>query len=69
MKRYSLMVRGKRKEWSFEIQAEPEHVEEWREDGLHVDELIAVIPQWAVDLGLMSAWMRIEETIRRLNGG
>jgi hypothetical protein len=52
VKHYALDIRGKRREWTFHIRAEPEHVEEWRADGLQIDEVLNVIPQWYVDLGL-----------------
>jgi hypothetical protein len=55
-KRYSLTVRGERSVWSFTIEAEPEHVEDWRRDGLEVDELLNTIPVWVVDLRLTRAW-------------
>jgi hypothetical protein len=43
MNLYSLTVCGTNKIWSFEIPAEPEWVEAWREDGLEVDEIIVQI--------------------------
>ena len=63
-KRYSLMVRGKRKEWAFTVHADPIYVEEWREDGLHIDELQNDIPQWVADLGLTSLWIWAEDLLR-----
>jgi len=62
-RRYALMIRGKRKEWSFPVWAEPEHVEEWRADGLIVDEVLNVIPQWAVDLGLARIWVWVQDLL------
>jgi hypothetical protein len=44
VKLYALTVCGTNKVWSFEIPAEPEWVEDWRNDGLEVDEIIADIP-------------------------
>jgi hypothetical protein len=44
MKLYSLTVSGTNKTWVFEIPAEPEWVEDWREDGLEIDEIIAQMP-------------------------
>ncbi|HWR66088.1 MAG TPA: hypothetical protein VN364_08210 [Bellilinea sp.] len=61
-KRYALDIRGKRKEWSFVIMAEPKHVEDWRADGLHVDEVVNIIPQWWVDLGLpVKLWCAVQD--------
>lgn len=44
MKLYSLTVSGINKQWSFEIPAEPEWVEDWRNDGLEVDEVVCQMP-------------------------
>ena len=49
---YALDVRGKRHEWVFLICADPKQVEDWRADGLVVDEVVNTVPQWYVDLGL-----------------
>jgi len=63
VKRYALMIRGRRNEWSFPVWAKPEHVEEWREDGLIVDEVLNVIPQWVVDLGLTRPWCWLQDVL------
>lgn len=48
MKRhYSITVRGASSEWCFDVYAKPEHVEDWRADGLEVDEVVNTIPEWA----------------------
>lgn len=60
-KLYSLQVRGKSKEWSFDIIANPKHVEDWREDGLEIDEIINRIPEWVVDIGLTKLWIFIQD--------
>ncbi len=61
--RYSLFIRGRQKEWAFPIWAKPEHVKEWREDGLIVDEIQHEMPQWAVRLGLSGLWTWLEERL------
>lgn len=63
MKQYSLLVRGKYKEWSFPIYAEPQHVRDWQEDGLELDELLYVVPQWVASVGLTGLWMKIKDII------
>ena len=50
-KLYSLNIRGKHKEWGFPIYADPKHVEDWRADGLWVDEILNTIPEWWVNAG------------------
>ena len=47
----AINVRGKRKEWSFIFEGDPKFLEEWRSDGLVIDEVINTIPRWWVDLG------------------
>jgi hypothetical protein len=66
-KRYALTVRGDRSTWSFEILARPQHVEDWRRDGLEVDELLNVIPAWAVDLGLTRIWCFVQDVFHFKN--
>jgi hypothetical protein len=66
MKLYSLIIRGKYREWTFPILAKPEWVEDWRNDNLNVDEIINTIPQWYVDLGLpVKLWCFIQDIFRR----
>lgn len=62
MKRhYSVVVRGNWKTWSFDVSAEPEHVEQWREDGLEVDEVLNTIPVWVAKMGLTRAWCFLQD--------
>lgn len=55
-KLYQLTVRGKLKAWNFDVYVDPQYVEEWRADGLVIDEVCNVIPEWVADIGLTSAW-------------
>lgn len=62
MKRnYVIEIRGREHVWGLNVRAEPEHVEDWRADGLVVDEVIATIPEWVVDLGLLRPYVRVQE--------
>jgi hypothetical protein len=54
-------VHGKRKEWCFLIIADKKYLSEWREDGLKIDEVVNVIPEWIVDLGLTRLWVALED--------
>lgn len=60
-KLYSLEVRGKTKEWSFNIIADPKHVEDWREDGLEINEIVNSVPEWAVTMGLTKPWIFMQD--------
>ncbi len=61
--KYSITVRGRWHEWAFPVRATPEHAEEWRQDGLIVDEILHEIPQWIMNIGLGGLWMWIDEKI------
>ena len=61
--KYSITVRGKRHEWAFLIDATLEHVEEWRRDGLIIDEILHEIPQWVVNIGFDGLWMWLNENV------
>jgi hypothetical protein len=58
---YSVTVRGREKTWGLPIKALPEHVEDWRADGLEVDELINTIPVWIHGLGLTRPWCAAQD--------
>lgn len=62
-RRYSLTVHGEHRTWAFDVEAIPEHVEEWRADGLVVDEVMNVIPQWVVEAGLTRVWVFVEDLL------
>ena len=42
--------------WSHLVWANPEHVTDWREDGIEVDEVIAIIPEAIQHMGLTRPW-------------
>lgn len=60
-KHYCVTVRGAHSTWGFPITAEPEHVEDWRADGLEVDEIVNSIPEWAQRLGLTHTWFMVQD--------
>jgi hypothetical protein len=60
-KRYTITVHGKQKTWGFPIKADPAHVEDWRADGFEVDEVLNMIPDWAVNLGLTYVWCWVQD--------
>lgn len=62
-KRYGLDIQGTSHRWSFQIDATPEHVEDWRADGLKVDEIVNVIPARVVDIGLLKVWVFLEDLL------
>ena len=64
MKLYALEIRGKRREWIFPVWVDPKYINDWREDGLKIDEIVNIIPKWYVDLGLpVKLWCIIQDFI------
>lgn len=55
-KLYSLTIQGKDHVWGFDVLVDPQYVEEWRADGITIDEVCNVIPTWVVALGLLRVW-------------
>ena len=43
----TIFVKGQHKTWAFRVTGTPQHLADWRADGLEVDELLNVIPAWA----------------------
>lgn len=67
-KYYALTVRGKRKEWCFIIDADSKYLNDWREDGLNIGEVVNIIPQWYVNLGLpLKLWCFIQNIIWKIS--
>ena len=54
-KLYQLEVRGKTKTWCFEVEGEPEWVEDWRNDGLIVNTIRNIIP---AKIFMLGNWQR-----------
>ena len=69
MKRlYGLMVRGNHRTWSFHVEIDPKYLEEWRADGLVIEEIVNIIPKWYVDLGLpVGTWCFIQDILNLKN--
>ena len=42
----TLTVRGHEKTWCFEFYGDPQYLDEWREDGLEINEVCNTIPLW-----------------------
>lgn len=57
----SLEVRGNEKNWSFSFYGDPKHLDDWREDGLVVNEIVNTIPEWVVDAGLLKPWVFFQD--------
>ena len=60
-KTYSITVQGKTNKWSFDFTGNSKHINEWREDGLEIDEIVNTIPEWIVYIGLAGIWMFFQD--------
>lgn len=49
-------VRGRTAEWSFHFNGDPKHLEDWRADGLEVNEVYGSAPEWVCACGLAGPW-------------
>lgn len=59
----SITVKGNNHEWSFTIIEDPRHLKKWRNDGLEINELMNIIPEWVVDFGLTKPWVFFQDSI------
>jgi len=57
----SVEVKGADKTWSFSFYGDPKHIDVWRDDGLEISEIINVIPEWVIDLGLIRPWIFFQD--------
>lgn len=65
---HSVEVRGREHVWLFDAYATPENAQEWRDDGLIVNEIVNRIPKWYVDLGLpVRAWCFVQDVLHFKN--
>jgi len=60
-KLYSVEIRGVEKHWSFPFYGDSKYLEEWRADGLEINEIINVIPEWVVNAGLLKPWVFFQD--------
>jgi hypothetical protein len=60
-KLFELHVRGERRGWGFDVLADPRHVEDWRADGLEVNEVCNTGPMWVADYGLARVWCFLQD--------
>jgi hypothetical protein len=60
-KKLTVFIKGKEHEWQFEFMGNPEHLDEWREDGLEVYEVGNSIPKWVADSGLTKLYCFLQD--------
>ena len=65
MARMFVTVRGRQHEWSFQFDGNPDHLEEWRADGLEVNEVEYVVPYWVAAIGLAEWWCFAQALVKK----
>jgi hypothetical protein len=63
----SIDVRGTHKKWGFVFVGDPKHIDEWRADGLDVNEIENMIPEWVADAGLVRPWCFLQDLLNFRN--
>ena len=62
MKRiFTILVRGKTKEWCFNYVGDTRDYQGWIDDGLDVGRVLNIIPLWVVNLGLTRTWCFLQD--------
>lgn len=62
-KRLAVTVKGKEKDWCFIFTGDPQYLDEWRADGLEVDEVVNIVPDWVAAIGMTRAWCKMQDII------
>jgi hypothetical protein len=58
---YSITIQGTRRTWNHLVWAKPEHAEEWRRDGIEVDEVLYIVPDLVQSMGLTRPWCWLQK--------
>lgn len=62
---FSIEVIGKSgRTFSFNFDGDPQYLQEWRDEGFVVHELLNSIPLWAQQIGLTHAWCAVQDAWR-----
>lgn len=60
-RKMSITVKGNHHKWSFNFYAEQKYLDDWRKDGLEINEIVNDIPVQAKELGLTKIWFFIQD--------
>ena len=58
---YSITIQGTQRTWNHLVWAKPEHAEEWRQDGIEVDEVLYIVPDLIQSMGLTRPWCWLQK--------
>lgn len=65
-KLYSLDIRGKEHEWSFNVYVDPKDVQDYWDDGLEIFEVVNWVPDWMPG-PLIMPWFFIQDIFNLRN--
>lgn len=57
----NITIRGREKTWGFHSMLDTRYLDEYRADGLEIDELVNVIPLWVARYGLVRPWCFLQD--------
>ncbi len=60
-------VHGKTCKWGFIFEGDPKYLDDWRADGLVVDEVVNIIPEWVADIGMVRPWCFVQDLLNFKN--
>ncbi len=63
MKKLAVEVQGKTKRWEFMFDGDTKYLDEWRADGLVVDEVCNTIPLWVQRNRFTVPWVFIQDVL------
>lgn len=63
----SVTVQGKEETWIFNFYGDPKYIQEWRKDGLAIDEISNIVPIWVVNWGLLKPWIFMQDVFNFKN--
>lgn len=64
----SITVDGKEgRKFSFNFYGDTKYLSEWREQGLQIDEVLNIIPEWVVHAGLARPWCFMQDVFNFKN--
>lgn len=57
---FALRVKGKSHDYYFQVWLDPQFLDEWREEGIELDEIINTIPGWLPSV-LVKPWVVLQD--------
>jgi len=55
------------RKFSFDFYGDTKYLQEWRDAGLQIDEVVNTIPEWVVDMGLLRPWCFMQDVFNFKN--